>query len=1360
MAKKRKIGAIIALDGEKEFRSAVTSCNKALATMKSEMKLVAAETSGNANSLTALKSKHDVLQKTLDKQLEKEETLQKGLDHSKEDYEKVGKVLTEYKTKLSTAQKELEEMEASQDSSSEAIIQQKETVEQLAAEVDSVETVYNRAGNRVGEWEKSLNNAKAETIKATQALKENDRYMAEAEQSTDHCATSIDEFGKKAQAAQEDLTSFGNVVKVNLVNTLVDAGKTLAKSTFESAVQGALDLQTATNQLAASTGASAEETKKYSSVMETLYRNNYGESMDELASAIEMIAQYTGETDPEKIEDLTENALALSDTFDIDMREGIRAVNTLMNQMGLTSEEAFDLIAKGAQNGLNQSDELADNLIEYTSLWSQAGFSAEEMFTILENGLDSGAYNLDKVNDFVKEFGNSLADGRIEDNLSSFSSETQTLFYQWKNGQATTKQVFTSVINDLDSMTNKQEALTIASDTWSSLGEDNAMAVITSLNDVNDAYTDVEGTMEDIKNIKYDSLANQWQKIGRTFQSEVAIPIAEDFLPIAEKGINLLADNTEKIIPIVAGVGAAFGAEKIISGITGITTAMTASATATEGASAAMTILNTVTSANPAVLIAAGIGVATAAVVAFSGSTEEAVTESQRLADAAATVNESAGNAATALNEATAGISSAMDGSSASASTAYSLVDELEELSQKSSLTATEQSRMKTVVGELNTMFPEMSLAIDDTTGALSLSKEEIRQYINTAVDMAKIEAVQKAVKESTEKMVDAEIERTKAEEQLKETTDALSDIQKKRVEADNAVEEKQKAIAEAQDAYNEAVSAGKDDLTEYTDIIQDTSEAQIEYNGQLMSVSAAMQQMQEDEVLLTETQQEQQEVLDGLTSSIDSAQAEIDEYTSYTDSLSESLNTNTESTNANAEAQAAQQEAASASISVAGEQLTAFNNLSEAQQQMAVDVTNSVLSMQDSVKSSLESQMNMFEEFNGGTEVTTQTLLDNMQSQVDGVTQWEQNIAALADTAISQDLLQSLIDMGPEGASYVQAFVDMSDEELAKANDLWGQSIDIKNMSNEWGNELTQAVGELAAGSEEAWNDLAQSMNQSASDSGGYVVQGLVNGMQEAQSQATEEGKDLGVKTIESVNDGAGVASPSTKTKQSGKYIVQGLQQGIKSNSSTAKTAAKTLGDDVVTSIKTALTSGQSTVYNAGHSLGNSAVRGASGSVSSSSLYNIGLNLAYGMANGISAGRSAVINSVANMCASAVSQARRSLDIHSPSRVFENIGALTIAGFPVGFESGTDDVIRSVEDSMDSISSAAIGAVDWGNGYNLAVGSSGSTPADGGNLNLQLPIYLNGVLTETQVEKISLNALTKSQRRISSAKGVRVGLA
>lgn len=53
----KKIGALITLDGEKEFKQNVTSCNKALSSMKSEMNLVKAQCEGQQNSLESLTKK-------------------------------------------------------------------------------------------------------------------------------------------------------------------------------------------------------------------------------------------------------------------------------------------------------------------------------------------------------------------------------------------------------------------------------------------------------------------------------------------------------------------------------------------------------------------------------------------------------------------------------------------------------------------------------------------------------------------------------------------------------------------------------------------------------------------------------------------------------------------------------------------------------------------------------------------------------------------------------------------------------------------------------------------------------------------------------------------------------------------------------------------------------------------------------------------------------------------------------------------------------------------------------------------------------------------------------------------------------
>ena len=92
MANKAKIGASIVLDGEKEFKSAVTACNKKLATMRSELGLVKERYAENANSLTALQEKNTVLTNILNMQKSKQESVRVGLEHAEKTQQKVSEV--------------------------------------------------------------------------------------------------------------------------------------------------------------------------------------------------------------------------------------------------------------------------------------------------------------------------------------------------------------------------------------------------------------------------------------------------------------------------------------------------------------------------------------------------------------------------------------------------------------------------------------------------------------------------------------------------------------------------------------------------------------------------------------------------------------------------------------------------------------------------------------------------------------------------------------------------------------------------------------------------------------------------------------------------------------------------------------------------------------------------------------------------------------------------------------------------------------------------------------------------------------------------------------------------------------------
>lgn len=397
--------------------------------------------------------------------------------------------------------------------------------------------------------------------------------MGRAEGATTGLKTSIGKIGSEAKTTSQKVQGLGSDIatevgdkakkEVDELSSSIEGLGGLISGLGAGAMAGNVigstnDIQVAMNGLKAQTGLTDEEMVDFGKSMQNLYDNNLGEDLGDVANTMARVKQQFKDVDATAVENISKQALVLRDTFDMDLNETLRGANSLMINMGVDAETAFNLMAKGAQNGLNKTDELGDNIAEYGQVWGQAGFSAEEMFGILQNGLDSGAYNLDKVNDFVKEFTISLSDGRIEENLDSFSQGTQDLFKDFQNGKATAKDVFGAVITDMEGMENKQEALTLASNVWSSLGEDNAMSIITSLNDVNTTYDNVGGTMETINEIKYNDAGSALQALGRTANSELGtklIPLIET----ANTAIKWMGENWDWLGPILTGVAVFIG---------------------------------------------------------------------------------------------------------------------------------------------------------------------------------------------------------------------------------------------------------------------------------------------------------------------------------------------------------------------------------------------------------------------------------------------------------------------------------------------------------------------------------------------------------------------------------------------------------------------------------------------------------------------------------------------------------------------------------------------------------------------------------------------------------------------------------
>lgn len=743
----KKIGAIIALDGEKEFRSAVTDCEKTLKTLRSEMNYVTEEAKGQEDSMESLQKVHEVMAKVLNESKNKQEAINDALEHAKESYNKVGDGLETLRKDYEKATQALEDMKDSSSTTQSELEEQEKTVQELAEAISKGEKNYQTAGNRVKDWEKKLNDAKTEVLKLSRQLGENEESMRRAASATDECSDSLDDFSDNAQETVSVTKDIGEIVKENLVNTAVDALKELAAQAEETVEE----IEDATQHFEASTGTSAQSMKEFSKEIKDLYGNNYGDSLGTVADDMAKVKQYMGETDPSKISDITENAIALEDVFGMDFQESIRGVDALMGSMGLTADEAFDYIAKGAQNGLDKSGELVDNLAEYAPLWAQQGFSAQEMFSILQNGLETGAYNLDKVNDFVKEFGISLNDGRMSDNLTHFSNDTKAIFTAFQSGKATSKQVFDSVVNDLANATNQQEALTLASNMWSALGEDNSLEMIKSLNKVNDTYEGVYGTMNSIKDIQYDSLSNKWDELGRKFQLEIADPISDKFLPVAKDGIDMLIDHMDLAVPAISSVGAALATLKIASVF-----------------GAALTPVGLLTTA-----LAAG----SAAVISYGDSCGEVSGKIQKIVDANSGLVESAKRTTDSVDNTISNYGNSLSEIEAKGQYAQTLADRIGKLATETGRSNEETEVMKDYITELNDLIPDLNLQYDEQTDSINMTVDAMKGYISQSQAMSEAEVEAEYQKQLIKEKNDLMVEQLKLASEYKTMQEEQSGI-------------------------------------------------------------------------------------------------------------------------------------------------------------------------------------------------------------------------------------------------------------------------------------------------------------------------------------------------------------------------------------------------------------------------------------------------------------------------------------------------------------------------------------------------------------------------------------------------------
>jgi phage-related minor tail protein len=246
-------------------------------------------------------------------------------------------------------------------------------------------------------------------------------------------------------------SKIGNVVGGAALGITAAVGAAVVGATAAigaSALDVSNQTKTAAADLAASLGIQAGEAAAYAEAARDVFGNNFAESVADAATGVKAIAQQLGlAADDPALKTLTENAFRLRDVFGTDVNESVSAVKTLMENFGITADEAFDMVAAGYQQGLDRSGDFLDTIGEYSTQFASGGASAEQFFSTLTSGLQGGMLGTDKAADLFKEFRVRIQDGSksTSEALAAIGLDADAMAAGFADGSLTAVDAFNQV---------------------------------------------------------------------------------------------------------------------------------------------------------------------------------------------------------------------------------------------------------------------------------------------------------------------------------------------------------------------------------------------------------------------------------------------------------------------------------------------------------------------------------------------------------------------------------------------------------------------------------------------------------------------------------------------------------------------------------------------------------------------------------------------------------------------------------------------------------------------------------------------------------------------------------------------------
>ena len=469
-------------------------------------------------------------QEQLERTAKAEEENSKRAEVLKKQYQEAAKQFGENSEECKKLQSALNAVEKEQESNAKG-------VEDLRIKILNQQATVGRTEKEFRNYQKQLENVEGAAKQAEGAADDLSGSLKDVEGSAENATTST-----------EKLKEGFTVVKGVIASLIAEGIKKLSSEFVDLAKQAvnfSAEFESAMNTLQVQTGMSSKEIEKYNGIMKEMYNKNYGESFDDIAQSIATVAQNSKEVDPEKIQELTEGALTLRDAFGFEVNETMRAANMLMDQFGISGEEAYNLIAQGAQNGLNKNGDLLDTINEYAVHFKQTGRGAEDFFNMLENGAEEGTFSVDKLGDAWKEFGIRAKDttNTTTEAYEILGLNADEMRAKFAAGGESAKQATDTILTALFSMDDAVKQNQAGVDLFGTMWEDLGADAIKALSDTNGEITTTKNSLEEINKVQYSGFEHELEQLKREFKTSLSEPLAEEVIPQVKKFFDTLKSS-------------------------------------------------------------------------------------------------------------------------------------------------------------------------------------------------------------------------------------------------------------------------------------------------------------------------------------------------------------------------------------------------------------------------------------------------------------------------------------------------------------------------------------------------------------------------------------------------------------------------------------------------------------------------------------------------------------------------------------------------------------------------------------------------------------------------------------------------